>query len=524
MGQRYIPDSYMMQQLVFPVVTDLLGEPSFTTVFTQLGPMRCFPRGLDIMTVLGSKRARAILAEMGDDKYVRYDESLEKLIETFGEFTEADWNKNLYWSWLYSLKALLNEPGEGNQTFMQTEAWQDKQLNACLASWSELRHDTILYAKQSYTMEAGSIPVDPPRVVGYVEPVPEFYARLITLTNMTLNGLDAMEVLDDVARNRMTSLVGILERLLELSEKELANEELTDDDYDFIEDFATHLQNVVLNVLEDGATTVLVADVHTDGNSRQVLEEGVGYIKVLAACYRVPDGRILIGAGPTLSYYEFKQPMSNRLTDEAWRELLDSDNAPKPLEWNRSFDLDAYKEYGSANTNIPPEMLRLRVLWHAYLLWYGRDEEDGLILDYSYRVDGGDWSAPSPRRWIRISQISEGLDAGEHEFQVKAIDSQGAESDVETITFTAIGNTPPIMLFIRRFWDRYIVWLGRDEQDWYNIQYSYRIDGGDWSAARRVNFLNIERLDLSEGEHTIEVKAINQKGLSSDIESMTFTK
>ncbi|MBN1871185.1 MAG: DUF3160 domain-containing protein [Candidatus Omnitrophica bacterium] len=522
MGQRYIPDSYMMQQLVFPVVKDLLGEPAFTTEWTELGYMRCFPRGLDIMTVLGSERAREIIAEVGDDKYIGYEESLEKLIETFGEFTDADWNKNLYWSWLYSLKALLKESGEGNQTFMQTEAWQDKQLNACLASWAELRHDTILYAKQSYTMEAGSIPVQPPRVVGYVEPVPEFYARLITLTNMTMNGLDAMEVLDDTSRNRMTSLVGILERLLELSEKELANEELTDDDYDFIEDFATHLQSVVLNVFEDGTTTVLVADVHTDSNSNQVLEEGVGYIKILTACYRVPDGRILIGAGPTLSYYEFKQPMSNRLTDEAWKEILDSDNAPKPLEWNRSFDLDAYKEYGVSNT--PPEILRLRILWNAYLLWHGRDKEDGLLLTYSYKVDYGEWSDPTPRRWIRLSEISEGLEAGEHEFWIKAIDSRGAESVAEKINFTTIGDTPPIMLFVRKFWQRYIIWLGKDEKDLYNVRYSYRIDAGEWSEPIRMNFLNLHQLDLSEGEHTLEVKAVNQKGLSSEIVSIEFIK
>ena len=35
---------------------------------------------------------------------------------------------------------------------MQTTAWQDKELNITLASWAELRHDTILYVKQSYTM------------------------------------------------------------------------------------------------------------------------------------------------------------------------------------------------------------------------------------------------------------------------------------------------------------------------------------------------------------------------------------
>jgi len=59
---------------------------------------------------------------------------------------------------------------------MRTQAWEEEQLNAALASWTELRHDTILYAKQSYTPVETSLP---PSVPGYVEPVPEFYGRLL---------------------------------------------------------------------------------------------------------------------------------------------------------------------------------------------------------------------------------------------------------------------------------------------------------------------------------------------------------
>ena len=61
---------------------------------------------------------------------------------------------------------------------MQTKAWQDKELTTVLASWAELRHDTILYAKQSYTVRQVAAPVEKP-VVSYVEPVPEFYNRLL---------------------------------------------------------------------------------------------------------------------------------------------------------------------------------------------------------------------------------------------------------------------------------------------------------------------------------------------------------
>ena len=56
---------------------------------------------------------------------------------------------------------------------LRTRAWALKALNTQLASWTQLRHDTVLYAKQSYT----GVPLcEYP--AGYVEPVPRFWARL----------------------------------------------------------------------------------------------------------------------------------------------------------------------------------------------------------------------------------------------------------------------------------------------------------------------------------------------------------
>ncbi len=82
--------------------------------------------------------------------------------------------------------------------------------------------------------------------------------------------------------------------------------------------------------------TTIIADVHTDQNTKQVLEEGVGYVHLMIVAYKVPDGRILMGAGPVMSYYEFNQSMENRLTDEKWRELLRFDSTERP-EWVWSF-------------------------------------------------------------------------------------------------------------------------------------------------------------------------------------------
>ena len=343
MGQRFVPDSYMFQNLVSPAVGMYVGEDDpFTMKMTMGGPARCFPRGLDVMAVLGSERAYAILEEEGDTEYqgidTSYDKQLSELKSEFDEFDTADWNRNLYWAWLYALKPLLKEFGEGYPTFMQTQAWQDRELQAALASWTELRHDTILYAKQSYTPTLTSAPPEPKPVVGYVEPVPEFYARMLALTTMTKEGLANLNALNETERSRLESLESILSRLIDISRDELENKELNEADYQFIRGFGQELDSIVAGVEAEGKETTLVADVHTDTNSpMEVLEEGVGYVDLILVAYKVPDGRIIIGAGPALSYYEFKHPISDRLTDEKWREMLEQGNEPERPAWVESF-------------------------------------------------------------------------------------------------------------------------------------------------------------------------------------------
>jgi hypothetical protein len=337
MGQRFVPDSYMFEQLVSPAVGMYIGNGTpFTMCYTGAGPARCFPRGLDIMSVLGSDRAGDILIEEGDTEYAGLNTSYEKQLSglklQFAGFNISDWNRNLYWGWMYTLKPLLKDFGDGYPTFMQTKAWQEKELQTSLASWTELRHDTILYAKQSYTPVLGAMPQPPKPVRGYVEPVLEFYARLLALTEMTENGLGDLDALSETEKARLHSLELILERLIAISKTELENNELTDDDYEFIRNFGESLDYVVAGVNDEGKETTIVADVHTDSNTKKVLEEGVGYVDLILVAYIVPDGRIIVGAGPVLSYYEFKHPMDDRLTDEKWKAMLESDPPEKP-EW-----------------------------------------------------------------------------------------------------------------------------------------------------------------------------------------------
>lgn len=363
MGQRFIPDSYMFAHLVLPEVPD-----------------RLFPKGLDIMAILGSERAFAILDSLyKETAYQNYTQQIDGFKTEFTNLSPAAWAQNLYWNWLYCLMPLLYDKGAGYPMFMQTLAWANKELLTALASWAELRHDTILYAKQS-TTPCGFAP-GPPR--NYVEPNPPLYARLASLVKYTRDGLQSRNLLFPEFKDKLDLFESLLLFLKKVAIKELENTPLTDQEYEDIYCFGKVMQKLVSYFPDpqnrwksDTDDMAVVADVHTDSNSDKCLEEGVGY--PLEIFVIVNEGRtVRITRGAIFSYYEFTQPIADRLTDEAWRKMLIGAKPPKMPEWTSSFmDLGQsqppwwedspdnlfHKEFSSVQTAEPkllPKSIRL---------------------------------------------------------------------------------------------------------------------------------------------------------------------
>ena len=327
MGQRFIPDSYILSQLVYKNV-GTIDNP------------RLMPMGLDVMAAFGSERAWELLDS--EKAYLNYESQMEMLWNQIGNMTEDEWVHNLYYLWIYSLLPLLSDPGEGYPLFMQSAAWVDKQLSTALASWTELRHDTILYAKQSYTYTLSGMPQD---VYGYVEPVPGLYARLAGLCRMMMTGLDSRDLLSSLIYSKLNNLQNFLISLRDIAIKELEGVELTSEDYSLIQHSGSTLGSIVKLPTDDYLVSdtdddmAVVADVHTDPNTLQVLEEGVGRPMIILVAVPI-DGEVYLTRGAVMPYYEFTWPMEDRLTDEAWQELLDSGNEPPLPSWTESFMTD----------------------------------------------------------------------------------------------------------------------------------------------------------------------------------------
>jgi hypothetical protein len=227
---------------------------------------------------------------------------------------------------------------------MQSPAWTDKELQTALGSWAELRHDVILYAKQSYPMVATGAPSEPKFTYGYVEPYPQVYARIEEMMGDLRNNLDKLGIAPEGMPEKLKSFENLLAQLKTISEKELAGAILSDEEYQFIWNIGNGLASMksfspeIMQKITSGTDERidLVADIHTDLNTMKVLEEGVGSPFNIFVIVEDGKGKRLCHGG-VFSYYEFKHPMDDRLTDEKWQKMGSEDQRPPQPDWVEGF-------------------------------------------------------------------------------------------------------------------------------------------------------------------------------------------
>ena len=344
MGQRFTIDASIFQRLI----TREVGPKGESCTNAPFSEGRMLPRGLDIPSAMGSKEAFNILKDQGETQYACYLENMLKMQSYISGLAKENWTQNLYWGWLYQLKPLTEEKLNGYPTFMLNTAWAEKDLNTYLGSWSELKHDTILYAKQTYAELGGGEP-EKKDDRGYIEPNPYVYARLASLLKMTNQGLEERGLLSENLKTDLNKMTELTMSLKKISEKELNNENLNDAEYELIRSYGGQLEHFWLEINQnepqykelgqrdflDQNPAAVIADVATDPNG-QVLEEGIGKISEIYVVVPI-EGKLRIAKGGVYSYYEFSWPLSDRLTDSKWREMLNADSAPQLPGWTNSF-------------------------------------------------------------------------------------------------------------------------------------------------------------------------------------------
>ena len=337
MGQRYTLDADILQNLVYRDVEESAD-----------GRQRLLPDALDVPAALGSDTALDILHTQGDTDYPNYDAQMEEMRTRMEQADEAVWNASLYAAWLNTLRPLTETRGEGWPQYMQSTTWQTKNLSSFLGSWTELKHDTALYAKQSYA-EMGGGGIEEADDRGWVETEPVVFGRLSALAQATADGLDSLGLLDDGARENLARLAELNRQLMVIAEKELRNELPSDEEFELIRSFGGQLEHFWFEAVapegEEYFTpqqqpAALIADIATDPNG-SVLQTAtnVGTIYVIVNV----DGSPRLASGSVYTFYQFTQPAEQRMTDQDWWVQLGKmpdengefhwDNAPSPAAW-----------------------------------------------------------------------------------------------------------------------------------------------------------------------------------------------
>ncbi len=319
MGQRFTVDAAIMQRLVYRAVE---GENSE-------GLKRLLPDTLDVAAALGSDTALALLEAQGETEYGGYLENMDELRIMLESAPEQSWTTSLYSSWLYTLMPLLEEKGEGYPSYMTSEEWSKKALETFAGSFTELKHDTVLYAKQVMAEMGGG----PPEVLddrGYVEPEPEVYARFMMLAQQTAEGLSEFGILSAADLENLSWLEELARRLMVIANKELENEALTDEEYELICGYGGTLEHLWVEAVKERTDAAyldpqeipasLVTDVATDPNG-WVLQ--IANAKPAEILVIVPvDGTLRLASGVVYNFYQFTQPIHDRLTDTQWRQKI----------------------------------------------------------------------------------------------------------------------------------------------------------------------------------------------------------
>lgn len=360
MGQRFVIDSYVMANVVF----DRIMHQG-----TKVRRMK--PATMDVLFALGNNAAAQFLTdELNRFPYAQNLNALRYLIDSHDD---AFWNASMYNGWLHAIRA-LDIPADVGQLpeFMQTAAWWQQKMNTQLSSWAQLRHDNLLYAKQSYT---GGVTCSFPEM--YFEPIPEFYRRVSLLTSR-MQSLFAAE-----GMTRQASFFGyfssVMDTIQTISEKELAHQALTETEKLFARQILYTLPNcgletdgwfqkLIYGFLAEEPVDIVVADVHTTPTDAQgniigwVLHAGTGLLNM--GVFVVPDKNGLNTAyiGTVLSYHEHEQTNFERLTDESWKRGILADSYPRPT-WTNTYLADRSGRRKAPGPSLRTDVVPVKKPW-----------------------------------------------------------------------------------------------------------------------------------------------------------------
>ena len=347
LGQRFTLDAFFLNQMTSP------------NVGSDDNP-RNLPSTLDVMMLLGSKAASEEQQQIQQrQKWANYESQAKKLEGVAQEHLAKQ--LTFYDEWLSALNSLFL-PTTSKQLFALGKPWQYKNLNAGAASWTELKHDTILYSEQSSAEQGGGEefeipPFSPPAPRGYVEPNPVFFQRLGQSIDQMLGRMKNSGFITDEYLDKFTTFRELARQAEAISQKEVLGALITVEDYRWIENLQEEFGRPLL--LPRGVDEIrdpselqmaLIADVATDAVEGRVLEVGTGTPQRIIVVAKDAYGGTRLTVGYVYSWFEF--PSQKRWADSEWKKIIYTEDSAarkqigvEPPAWYAMF----MKNSGGAN-------------------------------------------------------------------------------------------------------------------------------------------------------------------------------
>ena len=391
----------------------LAAALTYPNVTGPSGP-RTLPSGLDVLAALGSTRAAQLAAQAGP--WPTYNAALSRAVPAFNQALTAP---SLYAHWLGALRPLAQPMPTAAPPAMRTAAWADKELLTGLASWSELRHDTILYTSQFGGLGGGGVCTITLFRDGYVEPIPAAWTNLAGLADLLaavtrsqglFDGLTPKDrtvllTADDTYRAGLRALGAIAADELSGQPLTVAQRVLANHPYPALGQpmsaFFTRTPHP--KQTPDQTQAAEIADVATDLQTGRVLEVGEGRVRDMWVLVPI-DGYTWLARGQVYTYYEFTTA-GQRLTDQRWQQRF-AQNGPGP---NPSMPTRVPGQKGRprlVGPRLPTLAARLAdptTAWTPLTVpfWYGEtDRTIEIVSDTAVWYSTG--LPPVPVRWALI--------------------------------------------------------------------------------------------------------------------------
>jgi hypothetical protein len=295
-----------------------------------------------------AEAARGFQREMFPDDagnfIAAFDASLPDLRRGLAAVNDEDWFLSMASKQLHVIGQLAAPRGDNLPHYMRSPLFGHRQLSSMMGSYTELKHDTVLYAKQNYAEmgeggEGDRKPPPPPR--GFVQPDLPFWYELARLARFTADGLSRHKLVPDADEefSQSRQFVQQVEFCRDLAVKEWKGIPLTAEEnanlwrLSFI-----YMDEPIEKSAEQGSPdptrgmTAVVTDIITDAANGRVLQVATARPLVMLALVANENHPRLV-AGLAYDPREFTGPVDNRLTDEEWRAGLYTgkrDTRPRP--------------------------------------------------------------------------------------------------------------------------------------------------------------------------------------------------